>query len=306
MFGSHLSIAGGLHLALTSAKELGMDCVQIFTKNQRQWNVPPLEDASIKLWNEHRRSTGIREVVSHDSYLINLASPDPAVRGKSIALFREELLRCEALEVGSLVTHPGAHMKEGEQAGLKRVAEALDQLHAELPGLNTVTLLEITAGQGTSLGHRIEHLKRIIDLVSEPQRLAVCLDTAHLLAAGYDLTCASGAAAVLAELDDVLGLTLVRAIHMNDSKVARGSRVDRHAHLGQGHVSLDAFRVLVNEPRFANVPKILETPKEDAPDGRPWDAINLEILRGLINEPDPAAGTQRPTPGLPMSRATKL
>jgi len=282
MFGSHLSIAGGLHLALDKARQLDMDCVQIFTKNQRQWAVKPLEEAAVELWFEHQRITGITEVVSHDSYLINLASPDAAARKKSIALFREELLRCETLKIPSLVTHPGAHMQAGEEAGLAQVAKSLDELHRDLPGLKTVTCLEITAGQGSALGYTFAHLKRIIELVKDPQRLAICLDTAHLIEAGYDLTSASGAKAVLQELDDLIGLSLVRAIHVNDSKTPRGSRVDRHAHISHGHVSLDAFAVFVNEPHFADVPKILETPKEDAPDGRPWDTINLETLRGLI------------------------
>lgn len=282
MFGSHLSIAGGLHNALLDARKLGMDCVQVFTKNQRQWKVKPLADQEIRTWFDHQKQTKITDVVSHDSYLINLASPDRAMREKSVALFREELLRCEALGIPSLVTHPGAHMKEGEAKGLRRVARSLDRIHKDLPGLKTVTLLEVTAGQGTSLGYSFEHLRSIIDQVKEPQRLAVCLDTAHLLAAGYDLTSKSGAKAVIDELDDVLGSKLVRAIHMNDSKVERGRRVDRHEHIGHGFVSLDAFRVIVNTPAFKRVPKILETAKEDAPDGRPWDAINLETLRGLV------------------------
>lgn len=292
MFGSHLSVAGGMHHALLEARELGMDCVQVFTKNQRQWSVPPLQQEQVDLWRQHRKSTGVDSVVSHDSYLINLASPDPAARSKSIALFREELTRCEALDIPLLVTHPGAHMgdralavAESEEAGLRRVAEALNQLHAELPGLKVVTCLEITAGQGTSLGYRIEHLRRIIDLCAEPDRLGVCLDTAHLLAAGYDLTTGAGCKAVLAETADLLGLDRVRVMHLNDSKTPRGSRVDRHAHIGHGHVSLDSFEVIVNHPKLKRLPLILETAKEDAPDGRPWDAINLATLRGLIHRP---------------------
>lgn len=282
MFGSHLSIAGGLHNALLDARRLGMDCVQVFTKNQRQWAIKPLTEEEVGAWFEHQKTTKITDVVSHDSYLINLASPKDDIRGKSIALFREELLRCERLGIPSLVTHPGAHMGEGEEEGLKRVAAALDGLHRDLPGLKVVTALEVTAGQGTSLGYRFEHLRRIIDLVKDPDRLAVCLDTAHLLAAGYDLTSAAGARGVIQELDDVLGLPIVRAIHMNDSKVERGRRVDRHEHIGHGFVSLDAFKLFVNRAEFRKVPKILETPKEDAPDGRAWDTVNLETLRGLM------------------------
>jgi deoxyribonuclease-4 len=284
MFGSHLSIAGGLHLALLSAQKLTMDCVQVFTKNQRQWKVSPLREDEIAQWFAHQKETRITDVVSHDSYLINLASPDEAARQKSIDLFREELTRCEALKIPSLVTHPGAHMKEGDEAGLARIAHSLDQVHAELPGFKTVTLLEVTAGQGTTLGHRFDHIRSILDCVKQPERLAVCLDTAHMLEAGYDLTSAAGAKATLAECDAVIGLGLVRCMHVNDSKTPRGSRVDRHEHIGKGHIPLEAFRVVINHPKLKRVPKILETAKEDAPDGRPWDAINLEVLRGLINK----------------------
>ncbi|HEX7010841.1 MAG TPA: deoxyribonuclease IV [Phycisphaeraceae bacterium] len=284
MFGSHLSIAGGLENALIEARELGMDCVQVFTKNQRQWRVPPLSQEQVDRWREHQQSTGIRDVVSHDSYLINLASPDKTARQRSIDLFREELIRCDALGIGFLVTHPGSHMKAGEEAGLKRVAESLDQLHDDLPELKVITCLEITAGQGTNLGYRLEHLAAIIEQVQAPHRLGVCLDTAHLLAAGYDLTSAAGARAVIKEVDAVVGLDRVHVLHLNDSKTQRSSRVDRHEHIGHGHVALEAFEVFVNHPRFRRVPKILETPKADAPDGRPWDAINLETLRGLIRQ----------------------
>lgn len=281
MYGSHLSIAGGMQNALYEAQRLGMDCVQVFTKNQRQWRVPPLTDEQVRLWHEALRETKIKCTVSHDSYLINPATPDAANRKRSIDLFRDELERCEALGIPWLVAHPGAHLGSGEDAGLERVAAALNQLHGELPGYAVVTCLEVTAGQGTGLGARFEHLKRIIDLTDRPERVAVCLDTAHMLEAGYDLTSAGGARGVLAELDSVLGLERVRVIHMNDSKTPRGSRVDRHAHIGDGHVSLDAFGVFVRHKLFKKVPKILETAKEDAPDGRPWDLINLEQLKAL-------------------------
>lgn len=287
MFGSHLSIAGGMHNALVEAKGLGMDCVQVFTKNQRQWRVPPLTDEQIALWEQHQKETGITRVVSHDSYLINLASPVKENWEKSIALFREELLRCEALGIGDLVTHPGAHMGQGEDAGVKRIAQALNQLHKDLPGLTAITCLEVTAGQGTTLGASFEHLRQIIDQTKQPQRLGVCLDTAHMLAAGYDLTSTKGCKAVLAELNTVVGLEQVRVLHLNDSKVPRGARVDRHAHIGHGHVSLDAFAVIVKHARFKHIPKILETPKAEAPDGRPWDTVNLEVLRSLMKSPRP-------------------
>ena len=281
MFGSHLSIAGGLHNALIEAQDLGMDCVQIFTKNQRQWRVPPLTNEAVRLWQLHQNETDITDVVSHDSYLINLASPDRQARQKSIALFREELVRCEALGIPYLVTHPGSHMNDGEASGLQRVAKALDQIHRELTGLRTMACLEVTAGQGSSLGYRFEQLRVIIDRVKQSDRLGVCLDTAHMLEAGYDLTNAKAARVVLAEFNDLVGLERVKVVHINDSKTPHGSRVDRHEHIGRGHIALAAFKVVVSNRLLKKVPKILETPKEDAPDGQPWDVVNLDVLRGL-------------------------
>lgn len=282
MFGSHLSIAGGLHNALLDAQRLGMDSVQVFTANQRQWKPKPPDPDTVSQWHDHRRDADGMPVVSHNSYLINLASPDAANREKSIALFRSELERCEALDVPHAVTHPGSHVGAGEDKGLRRVARSLDRIHKDTAGLNVVTLLEVTAGQGTNLGASFDHLRRIIDLAADPDRLEICLDTAHLIAAGYDLTSAAGAEATLRELDEAIGIGRVKCVHVNDSKHGVGSRKDRHEHIGHGHVSLDAFAVICNEPAFASVPKILETPKGDSPDGRPWDAVNLEILRGLV------------------------
>jgi deoxyribonuclease-4 len=288
MFGAHLSIAGGLHNALLSARELTMDCVQVFTKNQRQWSAPPLTKEQVDAWLKHQDQTGITDVVSHDSYLINLASSDATNRKRSIALFADELRRCATLGIPHLVTHPGAHMGQGEERGLRLVAEALNRLHDELGDLPVVTCLEITAGQGSALGHRFEHLAAIIEQVEAKQRMGVCLDTAHLLAAGYDLTSAAGAKAVIKECDAVVGLDRVRVLHLNDSKVPRGKRVDRHTHIGHGHVALDAFETIVNHPKLKKLPKVLETPKEGAAaDGRPWDAVNLETLRGLVRPRGP-------------------
>ena len=284
MFGSHLSIAGGLHNAVLAAQKLACDCLQVFTKNQRQWAAAPLAEPAIRLWAEHRRQAGLEHIVSHDSYLINLAAPAGDLRGKSIAAFRDEIERCEALGIPLLVTHPGAHTGQGEEQGLRQVIAGLDEVHAALPGYKTITCLENTAGQGSSLGHRLEHLRTIIDGVKEPERLAVCIDTAHSFEAGYDLTGASGTEAFLQELDEVIGLKLVRAIHINDSKTPRGSRVDRHEHIGRGHIPLETFATVVNHPVLSRVPKLLETPKEKAPDGREWDAINLEVLRGLMRD----------------------
>jgi deoxyribonuclease-4 len=290
MFGSHLSISGGLHNAATAAETLGMDTVQIFTKNQQQWKCKPLEDASIAEWRSHCTRLKFAQTVSHDSYLINLASPDDALWRKSIDLFAEELRRCILLDIPYLVTHPGAHMECGENAGLKRVAAALDIIHAEVPRLaasrkaaspHVVTCLEITAGQGTCLGHRLEHLATIIGLVKHPDRLAVCLDTAHLFAAGYDFR-GRKYAGFVKQLDQTVGVDRVKVWHLNDSKKDLGSRVDRHDHIGRGLIGLDGFRPIVRDKRWRDTPKILETPKAKHDDGRDWDAVNLETLKGLM------------------------
>jgi len=285
MLGAHMSIAGGLHNALLEARRFDTKCVQVFTKNQRQWSAPPLTEEQIRIWNEHRRSTGIDAVVSHDSYLINLASPKQETRKKSIALFRDEIERCEALAIPHHVVHPGSHMKAGEDEGIERIVDALDRVHDELPGYETITCLENTAGQGTSIGHDLDHLRRIIEGVKEPERLAVCIDTAHALAAGYGLTSATGARRFLRAVDQKLGLHLVKAMHLNDSKAPLGARVDRHEHIGHGYVASEAFNVLLRRRALRNAPGLLETPKDTAPDGREWDEVNLEALRTLAASP---------------------
>jgi len=281
MFGSHLSIAGGLHNALLEAEKLGMETVQIFTKNQQQWKCSPLAEPAVAGWRSHCDRLRFKRPVSHDSYLINLASPDPALRRKSIELFTEELSRCVALRIPYLVTHPGAHMGEGEEAGLRRVAEALDEAHAAVPADGVVTCLEITAGQGSSLGYQLEHLSQIIEMVDEPKRIGVCLDTAHLFAAGYDFR-GRKYAAFRKQLQKTIGLKRVKVLHLNDSKKALGSRVDRHEHIGRGMIGLEGFRPFLRDEAFVNVPKILETEKGTDEQGRSWDAVNLEVLRSLM------------------------
>ncbi len=291
MFGSHLSIAGGMHNALLEAQTLGMDCVQVFTKNQRQWQAAPLSHETIKLWHEHQTTTGIKQTVSHDSYLINLAAPHDEAWLKSAAAFQDELERCEALAIPWLVTHPGAAMGQSDETALRRVAEALDRVHERTQGFKTITCLEITAGQGTCLGWRFEHLRDVIAMVRQPVPrggLRFWIQPT-CWRSSYDLTSAKGAKAVFAECDQVLGLERVRVLHVNDSKTAQGSRVDRHEHIGHGHVALEAFAVLLNHQSFTEVPKILETAKEKHSDGRPWDAVNLEVLRRLVKKrPAPA------------------
>jgi deoxyribonuclease-4 len=281
MFGSHLSIAGGMHEALLEAERLKFDTVQVFTKNQQQWKSKPLAADVIKSWKDHCRRLKFEQTVSHDSYLINLASPDAALWEKSIDLFVEELSRCAALGIPYLVAHPGAHVGSGEEVGLARVASALDIVHERVAADGVLTCLEITAGQGSSLGYRLEHLAEIIGHVREPDRLAVCLDTAHLFAAGYDFR-GRKYSGFLKELEATVGKKRVRVLHLNDSLKDLGSRVDRHAHIGKGCIGLEGFRPFVRDAEFERVPKILETPKDKAPDGRDWDEVNLETLKQLM------------------------
>jgi deoxyribonuclease-4 len=282
MFGSHLSIAGGMHLALLKAEQYQMDTVQVFTKNQQQWKCSPLSAEAICDWKSHCKRLKFKKTVSHDSYLINLAAIDEAIWLKSVDLFVEELSRCALLGIPYLVTHPGAHMGAGEEAGLKKVARSLDLLHERVPDVGVLTCLEITAGQGSSLGYQLEHLERIIELVDAPKRLGVCLDTAHLFAAGYDFR-GRKYGAFRKQIEKTIGLTRVKVLHLNDSKKDLGSRVDRHDHIGRGKIGLEGFKPLVRDSAWANVPKILETPKEGTDEkGRDWDLANLEVLRDLM------------------------
>jgi deoxyribonuclease-4 len=281
MFGSHLSIAGGMHNALLEAEKLGMETVQVFTKNQQQWKSRPLEPAAVSEWQTHRDRLKFRKTVSHDSYLINLASPDDQLWKASIHLFAEELRRCAVLDIPYLVTHPGAHMGTGEEVGVSRVAAGLDQAYAMGTGDGVIICLEITAGQGSSLGYRLEHLAEIISQSKNSKRLAVCLDTAHLFAAGYDFR-GRKYTNFRKELDSTVGVERVKVLHLNDSKKALGSRVDRHEHIGLGTIGKEGFIPFVRDKAFKDVPKILETPKDRGPSGRLWDEVNLETLRGMM------------------------
>jgi deoxyribonuclease-4 len=284
--GAHMSIAGGHERAIERASEFDMTACQIFTKNANQWNAKPIDPAAAERFRARWGESGVRDLVAHDSYLINLASPDDALREKSRLAFRDELDRCELLGVPSLVTHPGGHMGDGVEAGIARVADAINRIHAERPAGTTTTLLETTAGQGTALGRTFEELAEIIALVDDGTRVAVCFDTCHAFAAGYDLRDASAYAATMDAFAATVGLDRIRAFHLNDSKKGLGSRVDRHAAIGEGELGLDAFSFLLNDPRFAGLPGILETPKGD--DGEE-DRRNLSTLRGLVRAPALAA-----------------
>ena len=286
MFGSHLSIAGGMHNALLTAEKLRMETVQVFTKNQQQWAAKPLDPSAIAEFRKHADRLQFRRIVSHASYLINLAATDDTLWRKSIDAFVDEMQRCDQLGIESLVIHPGAHCGSGEECGVGRVAEALNLvLDKEKDGKVTVCL-ETTAGQGSCLGCRFEQLAEMRRKIDRRDRVGICVDTCHILAAGYDITTATGTRNVLDELDRVVGLQHVKAWHLNDSRKPLGSRVDRHEHIGRGCVGVEAFAVICQDQRFNGIPKILETPKDPAPDGRDWDEVNLELLRGLAEGRD--------------------
>ncbi len=276
-----MSIAGGYYKAVDEAARFGMDTVQVFTKNNNQWRAKELTDDDAAKFRSALRRLNIKRPIAHDSYLINLASPDDPLWNKSIEAFRVELERANKLGIRYVVAHPGAYVGSSEEQGLARIVQALDQVHRETPGLKTYTLLENTAGQGTNLGWRFEHLAAIIGGVAEPKRLGVCIDTCHTFAAGYPLKTRKQYEQTIGQLDRTVGLSRVKAVHLNDSKKPLGSRVDRHEHIGRGELGLAPFRHLLNDPRFARTPMYLETAKETI-DGEEMDAVNLRVLRGLI------------------------
>jgi deoxyribonuclease-4 len=277
--GAHESISGGLHKAFDRAESAGCDAVQIFVKSNRSWAVKPLLEEDISQFKAKAEETGIHPVVGHASYLLNLASPKEPLWIKSRDTLITELERCEALDVGWLVLHPGSHVGAGEEAGLARVAQALGEIHAATAGFRAQILLETTAGQGTNLGYCFEHLAWLMEHAPEGERLGVCLDTCHVFAAGYELRTPEGYAETMKAFDQVIGLEQLKAIHLNDSKRDLGSRKDRHDHIGKGCIGLEGFRLLLNDPRLAGLPGLLETPKGD---DLQEDRENLAVLRSLI------------------------
>jgi deoxyribonuclease IV len=275
--GAHMSINGGVEKAVVRGQEVGCEAIQIFTKNSNQWKAKPLTSTEVKAFREACQAAGIGPVIAHSAYLINLAAPDVALYEKSIQACLDELQRCEVLDIRSLVIHPGAHLGTGEDQGLKRIAAAINRIHREMPKLQAALTLEVTAGQGTVLASKFEHFTAILEQVDEPERLGFCLDTCHLLAAGYDFRTRQGYAQMMEAWDALVGIERIRAVHLNDSKKDLGSRVDRHEHIGEGYIGSQGFTWLLNDPRLAHLPMVLETPKEDNADVR-----NLAMLRGLI------------------------
>ena len=279
-FGSHVSASGGVDLSIPRAAALEMTACQIFTKNERQWNAKPLDPGVIDRFKSNWQGAGLKQVVAHDSYLINVASPDEALWARSKAALMHELERCDQLGVPYLVSHPGAHVGSGVEAGIERVAKAINEIHRETPEGKAIVLIETTAGQGTALGRTFEEIASIIAQLDDKSRIGVCLDTCHIFAAGYDIRDQASYDETMASFDEVIGLDRLKCIHLNDSQKGLGSRVDRHAHIGQGEIGAAGFGFIVNDPRLAGLPGILETPKENDDEE---DKMNLATLRGLIN-----------------------
>ena len=278
LLGAHMSIRGGVSMAIERARSIRCTAMQIFVKNNMQWFARPLNREEIRAFLNHVQRGELLSVFGHANYLINLAATNPQFHANSIRALSEELVRADQLELPFLVLHPGAHLGAGEEPGLKKVVDSVDQVFQRIPKVKTKIALEITAGQGSCIGHRFEHLAHIIANAREPQRLCVCLDTAHLFAAGYDISSESEVRKTFHEFDRVIGPDRLVAIHVNDSKTDRGSRVDRHEHIGEGRIGLDAFRFIMRSSRFQKIPKVLETPK-----GKELaeDVTNLKKLRGL-------------------------
>lgn len=316
MFGSHLSISGGMINALLEAEQLGMDTVQVFTKNQQQWKAPPLAEAAVNDWlRELKRLGWQKRTVSHASYLINLASNNDELFAKSVELMTDEIERCQALSIPYLVHHPGSFVGWKREQGIARIAEAYRELFKRTKGAKVISCLEGVSGAGSQIGGPFEDLAAlraaIIDATGEPKRVGFCLDSCHLHAAGHDMSSLAAGTATLARFDEVCGLANVKVWHINDSKGALGSKLDRHDHIGLGHVggspikhvkpgkaaeptfsakrvADSGFAAIVRHAAFADVPKILETPKEDAraakglPIAKRADSINLKRLRDLL------------------------
>ncbi len=318
LLGAHMSIAGGLHKAVEAAAALGMDTVQIFTKSPSQWGVPdpaprggtgvrssgfltknnnqwkgkPLVEEDIRLFRDALDRTGLRRPCAHNSYLINVGSSDQALWQRSVDALVDEVVRAEALGLDGIVMHPGAAVGATETEAIAHIIQGINETHRRTPKVRAQLWLEATAGQGSCLGCRFEHLADIINGVDEPERLGVCIDTCHIFAAGYPIGSAEEFRATFKELDEVVGLDRIRAFHVNDSKKPLGSRVDRHEHIGEGLIGLEPFRMLLNDRRFAKLPMYLETKKEQR-DGEEMDAVNMRTLRGLTAAASPLVNAKK-------------
>ncbi len=281
--GSHMSIAGGYYKAVEAARATGCDCVQLFTKNSNQWAAKPISSAESSAFAAALTSQGISDPISHASYLINLASPNPELRSKSLAALKVEVQRAKQLGIAWVVFHPGAYTDSSEAEGIDRIAAGIDEILIDTALDGAGLLLENTAGQGTNLGWDFAQLGAILEQLGHEDRLGVCFDTCHGFAAGYDLSRPATYSAMWDEFDRQVGIGRLKAIHLNDSKKGLGSRVDRHEHIGLGAIGLEGFRLLLNDSRFQQVPMYLETEKGNDESGEDWDVVNLRTLRNLVS-----------------------
>ncbi len=278
LLGAHMSIAGGMHTSVERASKIGCNVMQVFVKNNNQWRGKKLSDKEILLFKEKLTQSDIKYVMAHDTYLINLCAINKMILSRSRATLKDEFDRCEQLGIEYLNFHPGSHMGQGEVDGIKLIAESLNIIHEQTIGYKVKSVLETTAGQGTAIGRTFEEIRAIIDLIEEKNRMAVCIDTCHIFAAGYNISTEIGWEKTFNEFDDIIGLERLVAFHVNDSKRECGSRIDRHEHIGKGKIGLEGFRLLMNDQRFLDTPKILETPKgEDMKE----DIENIKKLRLL-------------------------
>ena len=278
LLGAHTSTSGGVSKAVERAEKLGFTAMQIFTKNNNRWLAKPLDEKEICKFKLSLEHSNIKIVVAHDSYLINLCATNLVLLEKSRVAFIDELTRCEELGVPYLNFHPGSHTGRGEDEGLKVIAESINIAHDKTIDFNVSSMLEITAGQGTALGYKFEHIAKIIELVEHKERMSVCIDTAHLFAAGYDFRTRETYYKTMQDFDRIIGLNKLKCFHMNDSKKELGSRVDRHEHIGNGFIGIEGFKHIMNDEKLLFIPKILETPKGK---DQLEDIENLEVLKSL-------------------------
>jgi len=281
LLGAHTSTAGGVSKAIERAEKLHFTAIQIFTKNNNRWFAKPLEENEIAKFKKLWKNSDIKYIVSHDSYLINLCASNTELLNKSRKAFVDELQRCEILGISYLNFHPGSHTGRGEEDGLKVIAESINIAHEKTKGYKVSSMLELTAGQGTALGYRFEHIAQIVEMVEEKNRMSACIDTAHIFAAGYDIRSEAAYQKTMKEFDEIIGLERLKCFHINDSKKELGSRVDRHEHIGKGFIGTEGFANIMNDKKVESVPKILETPKGKE---QLEDLENLKVLKNLISK----------------------
>jgi deoxyribonuclease-4 len=279
LLGAHVSIAGGVSTAIDRAEKLGFTAIQIFTKNSNRWFAKPLDVKEIENFKTKLSKSNIKFVVAHDSYLINLCAKNEEILKKSRNAFVDELQRCEQLGICYLNFHPGSHTGRGEEEGLEIIAESINVAHEKTANFKVSSMLELTAGQGTALGYRFEQIAKIIEFVDDKKRMSVCIDTAHIFAANYDIRTVESYNEVMKQFNDTIGLYRLKCFHINDSKKELGSKVDRHEHIGKGFIGLEGFANIMNDERLINIPKILETPKGKE---QLEDLENIKVLKSLI------------------------